>query len=363
MQEPLVKLKEIIWEITGRCENKCFYCGSKDVWNVPIDDKRIIDIAKKIAVYPPEQIDVSGGDPLLVSFETHKKVVKILKDAKVLVKILVNPKSFMQGEVWSTTSNSSVKRKVLGLYDWIGLSVNTKEELDCVSNLSLVSDNTTIITNFNAVNVFLFDEIKKVVKEHDSRWQIQFTVSKDPEDSIAIYNNEGAMCYLSERVNSAFAEKVDIVLSDNCNNGICTAGRYSCGILWSGNVIPCLSMRSWVSSIDDCVVGNIREKSLQEIWENCFDDYRIRQFKCCKDHCKNKYFVPCLPDYKFWTYPPVSPSVTLYGVSPTPVYAVFPSPTIMYGVGGSGGSGTYLYAVPTKNDVSSVTCFYLVTTK
>ena len=289
-----LKLKEIIWELTGRCENGCSYCGSKECWNEKIDEERIIKIAKEIAKFPPEEIDMSGGDPTLVSFDTHKKIVDILHVQGVKCKILMNPKSYK--------NNNSYVPPILGLYDWVGISINTEEELNIVKNNGnysfFTSNKATIISNFNLENIFLFDDIKEYVKNFNSYgsgmvWQIQYTVYKDKNDKLALYNNDSANKHFFKMLDAAVAEGVKAIFADNINTGKCSAGLASIGILSDGTVVPCLSMRSW-AKIDEVGQGNILalDHSLEEIWMTEFREQRFCKFLCCKDHCKNKAYTP-----------------------------------------------------------------------
>ena len=96
MQQPLIKLKEIIWEITGECKNGCRYCGSKNVWNIKTDEDKILSIAREICEFPPEVIDISGGDPLLVSHEAHNNITTLFRNKNIKPHILFNPKSLIK---------------------------------------------------------------------------------------------------------------------------------------------------------------------------------------------------------------------------------------------------------------------------
>ena len=324
MNKPAIKLEEIIYEITGKCANGCKYCGSKDQWNVEIDTTKIDKIVDAIAEFPPTAIDVSGGDPLLVPLETHKRLVKVLKDKNVQVKILFNPKSFRS----LSPIVHNTKLDILKLYDWVGVSLNEQEEIDQFyktfsGELPLV-DKMTVITNFNIGNVFLFDKIRTVVSTYNMNWQIQYTMYNDKESTDAIYNNEDALKHLYDKIQMAMNQKVKIVLADDMNNGDCSAGMKSIGILSNGDVVPCLSMRSWVTDIQDVVQGNVTETPLGFIWEREFKDQRFHSCKCCKDHCKNKVFEPTDPqnDYviPYPTYTPVEkvdkPIMLIYGFAP-----------------------------------------------
>lgn len=369
MQNQHIKLHEIIWEVTGKCNNRCEYCGSKDAWNATIDNNTIIKIAENIALFPPEEIDISGGDPLLVDLATHEIITNVLKDKKVKCKILVNPKSI---------NKRQETIKVLSLYDWIGISINTSEELKLMDGYGInnVLKKSTIISNFNLQNIFIYNEIEEFVKKHNLMWQIQYTIYKDSNDPLAIYNNDKALAFFSSQISKSIADGVKILIADNANCGNCGAGMHSIGILFNGDIVPCLSMRSWLE-INSVIVGNIlneknsqknkdvnygyktdkgyndyKENPLKYIWENRFDKYRFFSFECCKDKCKNKCVeiksvnksipiekIPKDPDLceKIPKMPPCPPTI---------VYGVFPRPprVLLYGIGGQ--EGTYVYACP-----------------
>ena len=276
-------LKEIVWEITGKCKNGCTYCGSKEVWKQEIDETKIKRITDRIAEYPPEEIDVSGGDPLLVSYDVHKYIIEKLANTKC--KILANPKSF----------KDSLKEQnlyILGLYSHVGFSINTQEELNLFKDLlpSLKEIKYTIITNFNLTNFFIFTEFAEFVKEQNVIWQIQFTMyppkDHNKEYQLALYNYPAAV----EKLNEDIAKYPDLmmVFADNANCGECGAGLHTLGILSNGDVIPCLSMRSWVDLSNKTPEGNLFSTSLKDIWFNGFKANRFETFVCCKDMCNKQ---------------------------------------------------------------------------
>jgi RNAse (barnase) inhibitor barstar len=181
------------------------------------------------------------------------------------------------------------------VYDWIGVSINNKKELEKFRKYKeeFKFKNFTIITNFNLQNLYDFDLIEKFVKEQDCLWTIQFTVYKEASP-LALYSNENeeAFNFLKEKYTKSTAR---IILSDNIRTDIgCGAGLSSIGITFNGIVIPCLSMRSWTKYdvVDAKVIYNITETSLKEIWENGFKKQRFGCFECCKDACQNKFLEP-----------------------------------------------------------------------
>lgn len=357
MQNKLISLDEIIWEITGACLNNCKYCGSSTHWNDPISETIIKNICDAIAEYPPKSINISGGDPTLISYHTHDYITKKLKKSQP--KIIINPKSYLR-----LNAENIHLRDILDLYYWTGISINTQEEIDAflqywnsfehVRNEKLP---ITIISNFNIINLFLFDKIQKLVHDINLNWQIQLTMYTNENNDLALYNpnNEEAWNYFCRKIKIALQDNVKIVLADNINSGKCTAGSKSLGILSNGNVIPCLSMRSWNETLFSEYQGNLLKDKLQKIWEEKFQSYRFTEFKCCKDHCNNKCFTidktykkptsisdeftPSpnqMPDKIYTPKTCIPPAIYLYGVTTLPqtmVYGVQDTPiTMLYGV-------------------------------
>ena len=287
----MLDLKEIIWEITTKCNNNCDYCGSAGCASDPITDSEDIRaIANKIAMYPPSAINISGGDPTLVDAKIHQEITKIFRANDIEPKIIVNPLS-MRGPLIGNFVD------VIALYDAIGISLNTEEELK-VLNDNLLDINlykVAFISNFNKNNLWMFDTIFTFIQslKTNCTWQVQFTMFMDEEDPNAIYNSELATAEFFKKIEDARHIYSKILLADNVNNGVCTAGTNSLGILANGDVIPCLSMRSWCKDIPAQVQGNLLDtlpNPLKEIWENMFKEYRFSKGLCCKDHCKNVVF-------------------------------------------------------------------------
>ena len=333
-----LELKEIIWEITSECNNGCSYCGSKDQCNQKTNDDVIRQIAIEISKYTPKELNISGGDPLLVSEDTHAFIVNTLPDVKL--KIIVNPKSI------NKYANSY---SILKKYDVIGISINNQEEFNVIREIfnqlwSKTNKKPTIITNFNVLNIFMFDQIKDFCKTHDLIWQVQFTICSD-DSQLGLYmpQNELACEFLFEKINKALDNNIKIVLADNMNNGKCSAGINSLGILSDGSIVPCLSMRSWATT-EECIEENILNNqtsfgefsNLGVIWQSKFSNQRFNTFKCCKDVCNNKCFKKTyigskiLDDLK----KTIDDSKEDDGFHPVLPYAPFPEKPIvmMYGV-------------------------------
>ena len=260
-------LREIIWEITNICNKNCEYCGSKEFINVKTAQAlNPIDVAKEIAKYPPKEITLSGGEPGTLSETILKEVTDILKAAKITVKCVTNGLIIDNG--------------FKNMFDWVGLSINSEEDLeDFDRKWSNNTEKLTIITNFGTHNIWLFDKILKITRKRSGRipWQIQLTEGKFqlPAEGIK---------HLRQRIKEASEQNAfgNIVEADNlqaCRN--CRAGINSCGITYHGDIIPCLSMRSWTKDLN--IQGNIIESGLEKVWKEKFCDYRFGMMPCCRD--------------------------------------------------------------------------------
>lgn len=340
MQKSHNHLKEIIWEISDNCHQNCSYCGSKDTLNkTKIDHEQIKKLVDRIAAYPPEDIDISGGNPLLVPFKTHEYLTNTLQDKGVTCKIIVNPfnKEFDGHDTY-----------ILDLYDWIGVSINTRAEADKFVDDWNHKDHCTMITNFNIGNVFQFKHFESIALMYNLTWQIQFTMYKD-DSEMAVYSNEDALNFLW---NAIKASKASIIVADNMHSDSgCYAGKHSMGIFANGDVVPCLSMRSWEDNVK--VIGNLYEEPLKDIWVRRFADWRCSDFKCCKDHCASKvkepvltttatsdtvWVEPAIPTIKYPSTPGIIPNqVIMYGVQVQPPTFPMPIPKPY--------EGTFVYAV------------------
>jgi radical SAM protein with 4Fe4S-binding SPASM domain len=285
MQRPVLKLREIIYEITSYCQNGCEYCGSKEYRDIETDENHIKRIIDAIADYPPEAIDVSGGDPLEVSYDTHKYLVAEMNSRGVCCKILVNPLSFKRNEYNNITD----------LYSVVGCSINNEAELAAAEMVKKIEK--TIITNFNMSNIFMFDAICQYVEHRSLVWQIQHTMYRDKDNKSAIYNSDGAINYLRGKIGTAIKSGIRIVVADNANCGLCGAGTSSIGIRASGDIVPCLSMVSW--NDEPFIIGNVLDSGLLSLWRTGFDKYRFHSFRCCKDHCGNRTMVPSVEPIEF----------------------------------------------------------------
>ena len=347
------KLKEIIWEVTSECFNNCDYCGSKDILNKEkFSIGKFKVIVDKLSLFAHNvngfSLNISGGDPLLVHYDEHRYLYDALNEVCEL-KILINPLSFK----YKANDRLDNILEILSLYKLIGVSVNTIEELKFLESLppGYLPYNYTVITNFNLDNIFEYSSIEKYIVKKRLSWQIQYTTYKG-ENSKAVYQNEDAKTYLFNKIEKSIENKTKIILADDLNQGECSAGFYSLGLLSNGDVVPCLSNRSWEEPLT--IVGNILDHQLKDIWEIGFASRRCNTSICCKDIC-NAPYIPkkevILPSKKLTQNDTFIPNIVMmYGVSisNTMAYAVQGGASIPWNTDGPiTNDNTFRYGVTT----------------
>lgn len=266
------KLKDIIWEFTCKCNKNCSFCGSKDIiGNADVSYETVDLIIQEIIQQKDlEFLTITGGEPaidkslptVVNQFNAERPDLKI--------RILTNGLFLESKECMSLLNYESTG---------LGVSVNTQKDIkeleDLVKNAHEFKNKITMITNFgnHNINDFLY------LKEFSSNfglWQVQLTIDDElqlNQDKIKTLLN-----YLDITENGS----TQIVRADNFNDLPCSAGKESCSITYKGEVIPCLSFRSWRKTLD---VQGVIDKSgdLTDIWNNKFEKYRTSKCACCKD--------------------------------------------------------------------------------
>lgn len=312
-----IALEEVTWEITDNCEQKCSYCGSANSLNrTRIDLDNIRSIADNLStVKTLSEVNVSGGNPFLVPTEGHEAVVHILKP-QVEVKLVVNPFNF------DTNEDAPV---IACMYDLVGVSINTRRELVRASEHDVRNVIDVAITNFNTANVMLFDELEKYVLDNDLTWQIQLTMYRGQCDD-ALYESRSGLKYLQEKISGS---RTKIMIADNACHGNCFAGMRSMGVLANGDVVPCLSMRSYKTreELQKLIVGNLLNTSADHVWRNGFSQFRHDDFSCCKDvtNCElvaNTIQPTEMPDLGADIFHPLQPPKIVPSFPPVFVYGV-----------------------------------------
>ena len=294
-----LSLDEMLWEITLKCNKSCSYCGSKELLQNCVSgggkkiDEKIWNIAREIVKYPPKALTITGGEPIMIGEDLFDDIVGFLVDNGIVVNVLSN------GEIF--------KYDVLENINRVGLSINTLEDVEnynkTKNNLKSTIEMETevvMITNFGTHNIWEFDKLSKCFTEGDFvNWQVQLTIGNELQlgpDGIKYLRDK-----LESFQNDLRTNEFDIVVADNLQEvHECMAGMNSCSILESGDVVRCLSQRTYVKEADDMsIYGNVLDGSkakknfksqLQYIFEDVMNSCRFcNNTACCRDEIDYPY--------------------------------------------------------------------------
>ena len=279
------KLRSCVWEITLACCFSCKYCGSSGGKARPdeLSTEQCLSIADQLSELGCRRVSLIGGevfmrpdwDRIVDRLTSHGIRVGIITNGFLFTEVMINRLKAVNIE--SVAISLDGPEAIHDKYRQAGSYQRAKNAMYILAENSV---HVSLISTLNQENVqHLSDFYETIQKWPIFAWQLQacspmgnarknrlevdfdaqyvmdFIASKLPEApfSIGIADNIG---YFSEN---------EPVLRGNpfaCFEG-CGAGIVSIGIDSVGNVRGCESMYD-----DFFIEGNLRERSLKDIWED-----------------------------------------------------------------------------------------------
>jgi len=303
-----------VWELTLKCNLKCLHCGSSAGLKRPdeLSTKESLQLIKDLSDLNFGGIALMGGEIFLRN--DWLRISKEIKDLGMVLSIITNgffePKKYI---------SELVKLDVDSLL--IGFDGASAEVQDKIRNVKgsfekakafihaakLANLPVGIITTVHKLNYHELPKLLDFVLEEGIIWQIQegTPIGRFPKDFV-LSNEEfytlGLFIYSMQKKyktknfsivgthNFGFNSKVIPNLSGYPKWKGCYAGKTVLGIQSNGNVKGCLALS------DDFIEGNIRKRSIKEIWNdpNSFSYNSKFEKKDLGENCKNcKYNLEC----------------------------------------------------------------------
>jgi len=327
-------LRQLFLELTLKCNEHCFHCGSSCAENLPdglpLDTyKAILDEVKR-NFGTKVRLAVTGGEPLL-----YPDFFELMEYAKSL------------GFLWGMTSNGTLitkevahRLKETGMRS-ISLSIDGVPEthdryrglkdaykLGMQGIQNLIDEdafNIMVTTVVNHENIRELDQLFEVFDAMDiNEWRLTGIepigrAEKVPQMLLTPEDNR----YLMEYIKAKREQRIPVTYSCCHFLGtkyeaevrdwyfLCNAGVYVAGILVNGDVTACLDIPRNEKSIQ----GNIHQESFTKIWNERFEIFRTplseRNEKCaaCPEAkwCRGGA-------YHSWDYENEKPKVCFKGV-------------------------------------------------
>jgi len=296
-----------VWELTLKCNLKCLHCGSS------AGIKRSDELSTKEALQLCHDLsDIGSGGIALMGGEVFLRkdwqiISKEIKDLGIVLSIITNgffnPEKFipelvklgtdclMIGLDGSSAKTQDEIRNVKGSFEKATAFVRAAKK----ANLPV-----GVITTVHKLNLYELPKLLDFVLKEEITWQIQEAtpIGRFPRELVISdeeYYSLGLFIYSMQKKynnkkfsivgahNFGFHSKVIPNLSTYPEWKGCYAGTNVLGIQSNGNVKGCLAMA------DEFIEGNIRKKSIKEIWNDpdAFVYNKKFKIKDLGENCRN----------------------------------------------------------------------------
>lgn len=291
-----------VWELTLQCNMRCLHCGSYA--GVPREDElsieRALELVDELADLGLQRITLSGGEPLMRK-DWHKIAQKLI-DRGVRTGMISNG--------WFVEEKIEEIKSVKG-WDLIAMSLDGLRRthdafrrrpgsfdkiLTGYKLLKKAHIETACITYVSQYNFNELDAIHDVLLTHGvASWQVQplFVGGRTRERKEMMLEAKDLFEIAKFIARKRKVSPMNIFPADGIGyfskyeddikpygwHG-CQAGLKVVGIEANGNIKGCLSLYPEAQENNPFVEGNIKEKSLKEIWENPHGFAYNRQFDC-----------------------------------------------------------------------------------
>lgn len=280
-----------VWEVTMGCNMRCKHCGSSCESSLPdeLTTKEALKLCDDLGKLGFQWITLSGGEP--TTRKDWDLIAKRLKENNIIPNIITN--------AWLLDESTVIKAKNAGVntiaismdglestHDFIRKKGSFQRDMKAIDLIVQNGMSCSIITTINNVNINELEELKKIfVEKKISAWQLQlglpmgnmlknkqlvaepfhvdqvidFAYKTMLEDKIRIHL---ADCMGYFNIKEVEVRKHTLKLEEYPWNG-CGAGKSVVGILYNGDITACTSIRN-----KEFIAGNIRERSIKDIWED-----------------------------------------------------------------------------------------------
>lgn len=280
------RLTMCVWEITLACCFSCKYCGSaagKARAN-ELTTKECLSVADQLAEMGVTRISLIGGEVFMRP--DWKQIVKRLSSQGLHVNVITNGFLFRESHLKDLVESGaeSISVSIDGteeIHDKYRQKGSFQRAIQAVDTLRGIGFPVSVITTLNSENVQVLDDLWEILKTKGLyAWQLQ---ACSPMGNAAT----GGIDYRFDfRIPIAFVKKHEkdsllVGIADNIGYFTpeegslrgnrsgkavfigCGAGLWGIGISSNGDVRGCESMYD-----DYFREGNVRERSIREIWED-----------------------------------------------------------------------------------------------
>ncbi|MDO4304624.1 MAG: radical SAM protein, partial [Bacillota bacterium] len=281
-----------VWEVTMGCNMRCGHCGSSCA--EPLEDElnteEALSLCDQIAELGLRWVTLSGGEPL-----TRKDIpllVERLSDKGVAVNIITNG-WLLEREMAQKLKESGISTVAISIdgtpeiHDRIRRKGAFEHARKAFLTMKELGIQTGAVTTITKQNISILKELKEeLIGMGVKSWQVQLGLPMgnmkerpdwilEPEQIRDIIDfcygtaKEGRIgIFPADCIGYYTKKELEIKRISYRSNMVsiwdgCNAGIRGFGILQNGDILGCTSIRS-----GEYIEGNIRKRSLREIWED-----------------------------------------------------------------------------------------------
>lgn len=275
----------VVWETTLRCNMNCMHCGSSagESRVKELNTKECINLCNDLKDIGTNLIAMMGGEPFLrKDWNTIATHIRNLGLELTIISngFLINEKTISQlKQLDPYTVAISMDGSKAETHDSIrgikGSFDKCKKSIEMLLNENI---NTSVVTTVHKQNFKELPELRDFLAGKGVAWQIQMAtpIGRFPKNQILSKEDFYSAALFIASIKKNYSPKELAVLGAH-NFGYhskflpnvmlfpwmgCQAGISTMGITSDGGIKGCMSLP------DELIQGNIREKSLKEIWND-----------------------------------------------------------------------------------------------
>ena len=299
-----------VWEITLACNLNCIHCGSAagKKRSDELSTDEALDLCQALKEIDCMGVALMGGEPLLRPdwVDISERVHELGMELSIITNGWLGQNDQVTQQIEDISPECitvSLDGGEAAIHDKIrGVEGSFKRATEALKRYATLGLPTTAITTVHKLNLNQLVKIRDFLRGLDGvAWQIQMATPfgrlerkhvLSPEEyySVAMFIASTSKLYGKE-VFVAGAHDMgyfsDILPELQVKDWLgCQAGISVLGIQSNGNFLGCLALG------DDFIEGNVRERSLQEIWydDSSFAFSRNYKKEDIKAHCKTCVF-------------------------------------------------------------------------
>ena len=296
-EKSVYQLQSCVWEITLACCFSCKYCGSKAgcAREHELNTEECFQVVEQLAELGCRRVSMIGGEVFLRS--DWPQIVQSLIDRNIKVSIITNGFMFSasllsqlkQLNVESIAISLDGPEKIHDAYRQPGSFLRAMQAIDVLTESGIP---VSVISTLHSKNIPFLEEMYETLrKKRIFAWQLQACSPMGNAFQNELSTNirfRDVIAFLEKHLgetpfsigiadNIGYYTESEGYLRGNLSGKAfflgCRAGLTSIGIDSVGNVRGCEAMYD-----DNFIEGNLRERSLKEIWNDPSSFSYNRQF-------------------------------------------------------------------------------------